>query len=404
MPHSVSLPDGRLVRFGLVKRNKFWTARFRNADGKETWLTTKETGRPRALEVAGPLVAEAYGFGKARTVQPMELEVAGHKVVLRAVSAGSFVSWEDAVKAATAAMIADNRRQTTINDYNDLARLVQTSFPETKGPGDITEEMAAAWKARRSGEVSPHSLAGDITALRSLWGKWFQAVCKVVKNNPWLSVDKPKLDKLDPRRLTDEEVAALVAWLGRRWDGWTLPSLYIRTKAFVGCRAEELAGLLTANLRDGRITFPGDAIKGRADGYFTLTDDLFRELKTTAGKTFVFEGFSEGLKRIYKKRNRPQYYLRVGEYTPDRLVGWIETQVEEYRRELGITDKKDPRYFKLHNLRGTAMSKARDAGVSLDDASIAFRCHPDTMRKHYVKQDKLDIADAVAAALQKKKD
>ena len=33
--------------------------------------------------------------------------------------------------------------------------------------------------------------------------------------------------------------------------------------------------------------------------------------------------------------------------------------------------------FKLHNFRGTAMSKARMAGISYDDDAVAFGCHPE---------------------------
>jgi hypothetical protein len=43
--------------------------------------------------------------------------------------------------------------------------------------------------------------------------------------------------------------------------------------------------------------------------------------------------------------------------------------------------------FKLHNFRGTSMSKAKTAGVSYDEAAFAYGCHPETMRKHYIDLD-----------------
>jgi hypothetical protein len=57
-------------------------------------------------------------------------------------------------------------------------------------------------------------------------------------------------------------------------------------------------------------------------------------------------------------------------------------------------------HFKLHNFRGTAMSRARTAEVSYDDASIAFGCHPETMRKHYVALDETSISDRVMDRIQ----
>ena len=56
--------------------------------------------------------------------------------------------------------------------------------------------------------------------------------------------------------------------------------------------------------------------------------------------------------------------------------------------------------FKLHNFRGTAMSKARIAGVALDDAAVAFDCNPDTMREHYLAFDRAKVADGVFTQIQ----
>ena len=51
--------------------------------------------------------------------------------------------------------------------------------------------------------------------------------------------------------------------------------------------------------------------------------------------------------------------------------------------------------FKLHNFRGTAMSKALEAGVSYEHAAVAFGCNPATMRQHYIALDEVAISDRV---------
>lgn len=51
--------------------------------------------------------------------------------------------------------------------------------------------------------------------------------------------------------------------------------------------------------------------------------------------------------------------------------------------------------FKLHNLRGTAMS-----GIHFEDAAVAFGCNPDTMRKHYLELDEVAVTDRVMEAIQ----
>ena len=39
--------------------------------------------------------------------------------------------------------------------------------------------------------------------------------------------------------------------------------------------------------------------------------------------------------------------------------------------------------------------RAKMAGVSYDDAAIAFGCNPDTMRKHYLALEEIEISDRV---------
>jgi hypothetical protein len=46
------------------------------------------------------------------------------------------------------------------------------------------------------------------------------------------------------------------------------------------------------------------------------------------------------------------------------------------------------------------MSRARMAGVTYDDAAVAFGCKPDTMRKHYIALDEQDISDRVMEQIQ----
>ena len=46
------------------------------------------------------------------------------------------------------------------------------------------------------------------------------------------------------------------------------------------------------------------------------------------------------------------------------------------------------------------MSRARMAGVSYDDAAIAFGCNPQTMRQHYIALDEVGSSDRVMDKIQ----
>ena len=79
----------------------------------------------------------------------------------------------------------------------------------------------------------------------------------------------------------------------------------------------------------------------------------------------------------------------VRRFAPERFVNWLEDQA------LVLQGKPEVNKFKLHNFRATAMSRARMAGVTYDDAAVAFGCNPQTMRQHYIALDEVEISDRV---------
>jgi hypothetical protein len=81
-------------------------------------------------------------------------------------------------------------------------------------------------------------------------------------------------------------------------------------------------------------------------------------------------------------------------FTPPRLRDWLQNKAQQYFETTG----RKP--FRLHNLRGSAMSRARSAGITWDDAAIAFGCTPETMKKFYVALDETKISDKVFDAIE----
>ena len=103
----------------------------------------------------------------------------------------------------------------------------------------------------------------------------------------------------------------------------------------------------------------------------------------------MFEAFADQLRAIRRNRGNHHHAKAVRDFSPHRLVGWLQDQLSLYFKETGAER------FKLHNFRGTAMSRARMAGVGESDAAIAFGCTPGTMREHYLALDEEAIADGV---------
>lgn len=292
-------------------------------------------------------------------------------------------------------MEADNLRPTTIECYTYAIRNLRKAFPGTTGPADISDDMAARYKVIRSKKVKPTTVAGNINKLTVVWSKWFIKKCKIVTSNPFAEVDQPRLDKREKRVLDSGEMALLLDWMQERWNGWRLPVLFLEVTAAIGCRVREIAFLKPQQLEKGRVVLVSEGCKGRKTRRSKLRRDLYRDLKGICGKQFVFEHFSKELRQFHIRRGKPQHARMVKEFRPDKIVGWIQDEIQVFR-----ATHPEIKYFKLHNFRGTAMSKARAKGVSYDDAAIAFGCHPETMRKHYIQLDEIPISDDVMDRIQ----
>ncbi len=91
----------------------------------------------------------------------------------------------------------------------------------------------------------------------------------------------------------------------------------------------------------------------------------------------------------------PHHAATIKRFTPQQLKQWLQDELSLYLRT-----HPELKRFKLHNLRGTAMSRAVQAGIGYDAASIAFGCHPETMRQHYVNLNETLISDQVMDAIQ----
>ena len=218
------LPEGRRVKFCLKRRTRdpYYLVRFVGAEGRRLEKSTGQASLKRAKDIAATIINEEFHPKSIAIVTP----------------------WEEAINLMHSALVAQNLRQRTIDDYQLAPRNLRKEFPASRGPADIAVEHAKQYKLKRQAkELSPYTLAGNINKLSVIWSKWFIGECNVVSVNPWDEVEVPKVDKLDPRYISFEEEKAFFDWLEKRWDGWRLPILFFTVKGLVGCRITELCSL-----------------------------------------------------------------------------------------------------------------------------------------------------------------
>ncbi len=375
--YACDLPDGRRVRFSLQKRpgSGCYFVYFRDANDRRRELTTGERAKHAALDVAPEKIRE--DFAKA---------------------APEKLTWDSAVTLMLEHMTAEKLRAGTIQQYELAISALRKVFPDTRGPADITPAMAERFKVKRSKEkrvkgdkeveLSPRTVEGNLKNL-SIAYNWWCKRCKVLTVNPFEEVTPPKYDKAPPRIVRTDEKQGLMEWLGKRWPDWRLPVLFLEVKANIGCRIGELCQAGSDSLQGGKIYFLSDTTKGRRQRACKLPTAMYEELKALAGPAYVFEAFSDQLRAIYMQRGESHHAKAVKGYTPARLKRWIQDEVKLYFTLTG-NDR-----FKLHNLRGTAMTRAREAGIPVDDAAVAFGCNPATMKQYYLAPDEEAIADSV---------
>lgn len=373
MGYFCDLPDGRRVGYTLKRRARdpYYLVCFPGPDRTRKERSTKAANLKRAQLAAAAIIREVYGASDRR-----------------------FVEWDEAIKRLTAAAAAKNIRETTIEQYVVAIRNLRKVFPDSKGPADITQANAQAFiEAREAAGKSPRTLAGNVTNLSIVFGRWFRDNCQIVDADPFATIERTKQDQPKPRVISDDERQAFVAWLLKRWDNWRLPLLFLEIKAAIGCRIGELASLKSEDVKDGRVTFKASVTKGRKERAPKLPAGLFAELQAQAGPTYAFERFADELRAIHDRRGLIRIAARVGPFSPERMFRWLQDELKTYCRKTGA------KRFKWHNFRGTAMSKARQRGIHYEDGSEFFGCGVETMRRHYVSFDSQEVSDSVADRL-----
>jgi hypothetical protein len=374
--YQVRLADGREIGFGLLVRDttlKIYSVQFRDPiEAKYVIRSTGERSRPRAITAAEQIIRAHF-------------EPAG-------VGPGRPTTWDDVLEQLRDQLAADGARPSTIGDYLDTIRQVRTI---AAGPNRLTVPTAQAWcNAYLSGEFkrgrsataagyrrSPRTLHSRVRKLKAIWSKYLIKRLRVAEQNPWLSVDLPKLDQPPVRTLTAEQVDRFFAWLTTRWHGWALPTLFFETKAVTGCRLGDLCEVRSASLRDGKVHFTAGTTKARRERVAVLPADLYAALRGIAGPTYLWESYVTELPGRLKLRGVPTHRQNPV-FDPKRLNWWAKDEIDDF-------NKCHPGQAKIrsHDFRKRAITEAHRAGVDVDTAAAAVGMSSTTARQYYLAID-----------------
>jgi site-specific recombinase XerD len=382
----VTLNTGERVRYSLLQRpdDATYFVRFRSIH--KSGRLERSTGcvkKVDAIEAAHQIILEEHG-----QVAPL----------------AERMDWKEAKAKLKEAMEADGKRPRTIQGYNETLRRLIEMFPLAKGPADITDRMAADFKRKyaggsfsrmpkKEGEHVPlyarklKSLDSRIRTLKAIFG-WFERL-GLVNANPFAEVEQPELDKHEVKYVRQSDLAEFLEWLEGRYPGWRMPHLFFNAKALTGCRLEDICGLHSEQLQEGRLVFEADQTKNRSERYAILPKELYAELEDYKGDTFLWERYPTELRLHTKSTSRHQV---IEEFSARRLYGWIVALLRDYQRQTGND-------LSSHDFRRAAFTRAAERDIHPKRAAVAFDVTPETMLRYYTATEKKKTADEVLSGL-----
>jgi integrase len=382
----VTLRSGDRIRYAFFVKpdSPVYSVRFKGKDGRYVRLSTGQVKKPEAIGEAHRLILEHYS---------------------QVVPTSETVTWQVAREKLKAAMVADNKRPRTIRGYGEaLDRLIEM-FPLAKGPADITDRMADDFKEKyargtftrkpaKEGEVVPvytratKSLDSRLRTLKAIFS-WFKKL-RLVDASPFANVSQPEMDRHEVKYVRQEDLAEFLSWLEGRYPGWRMPHLFFTVKALTACRLEDICGLRSAQLQDGRLVFEADQTKNRSERYAILPADIFVELVAYRGETYLWERYPAELRVHVKSASR---HCVLDDFSVQRFVSWITALMRDYQNQTGND-------LSSHDFRKAAFTRAAEADIHPKRAAVAFDVTAETMLKYYTATEKKRTADDVLVGLQ----
>lgn len=358
----------QIIPFGLIERNGTHYATFTGPTGKYERKSTGQGRQDLADGVARKLVGEAYAPSGHAEGQTWEVIDANLDETLR------------------------GKAEDTVRNYRQALNLLR-ALVETNGPDDITfakcEKFKSAYFAttyrRAKGEGATEyrrtsaTFDNTLRHLRSLWSRHLNR-----RNaNPWMNLQMIGGAKRKPTP-DEPNVKAFVKWIQEeRYPGWKLPSLFVRTKAFLACRLWDICSARSEDLKDGSLTLH-ERKQGESHTVEIAKDDpaLYAELQAIAGPVYLWENYTEELRAHLKARNQRS-----------RVVGKVfrpESLYEAMMKLFARWNKEHPdAKLRSHDLRRRGITIGLKSGETAEAMAARAGMTTQTMFKHYADLKKV---------------
>ncbi len=269
--------------------------------------------------------------------------------------------------------------------YTSRINVLREIIPVTKGPHDITVEVAKRFKhlystgtftksnkpGAKKYKRSSVTVAITIRLLSCLWNHLIPI--GLASANPWESVTRPVAPKSAPTAPTESDIDQFFAWVDAK--GWELLSVFLRVKALAGCRTNDLCQVQSSQFdpKASTLTITSDQDKTNRERIIPLPADLASRLDKIKGTTYLWERYATDSK-TFRPGRRNQ-----AEFKPSLMYWFIDDIFPQYRKAF-----PDRPPITAHDLRRRAITLMVEATQSVDATAESLGIHPETARKHYL--------------------
>ena len=360
--NSTTLPNGRVVGYGLVDKGGLWRVRF-SCEGKRVEVSTGTAVKGEARTRAVAIIRDRFD---------------------PSASAARSASWDEIVTFMEA---HPHLRPASRRLYLKSIKSLRLIFPDHEGPAALTPKEAAKFLREFSRGRSANTVRNAYRHLSSLFAKHLRGA-GYVESNPWDAVDPPPEVRHEPRAPTDEEFAELMTYLEATYPGWTLIRLFVQLKAYTGCRTGDVCALRSDQLRDGRIFFDPDQTKTRAGRSVPLPPEMLAGLESIKGETYLWERFASDAVKY-----RPNNSKGAIEFSPSYLYWAVAGIFKAFNKSRPGKPRLRP-----HDLRRRALTQAAIL-FGTDAAARAIGVDPQTARRYYIDAQRASKTDEVFGGL-----
>ncbi|HEV3437115.1 MAG TPA: site-specific integrase [Gemmata sp.] len=362
--NTFELPDGRKVMGSLQQRGEVWRILFSDPDrpGKYKEATTRKRTEREAWPEAAKIILAAYN----PEAKPDPRKATWEQVIKELPTVGEF-------------------RERGLEAYTSRLNVLREIIPNTRGPRDITLDVAKRFrqlyststfkKSKKEGakeyKRSPVTVATTLRLLSCLWNHLISM--GLAETNPWQSVPRPDAPKIRPIAPTEADIDQFFAWVDSK--GWELLSVFLRVKALAGCRTNDLCQVLSSQFdpKTRTLTITSDQDKTKRERRIPLPADLAKRLSKIQGKTYLWERYATDSKTFRPGRRNQS------EFRPSLMYWFIDDIFPQYRKAF-----PDRPHIMAHDLRRRAITLMVEATQSVDATAEALGVHPETARKHYL--------------------